>query len=93
MGTAYSELGRMKKQEFVWQVAERMNSSETTAALWVDAVTETIYEQLKLGESVTLPGFGTFYVRSERVQSVFKFNPSQRLRALFGWSSTYKGPR
>jgi hypothetical protein len=23
---------------------------------------------------------------------VFKFNPSQRLRALFGWSSTYRGP-
>jgi DNA-binding protein HU-beta len=22
---------------------------------------------------------------------VFKFNPPQRLRKLFGWSSTYKG--
>ncbi|MDP9312618.1 MAG: HU family DNA-binding protein [Chloroflexota bacterium] len=83
----------MKKQEFVRQVAERMDTNETTAALWVDAVTETIYERLKAGESVTLPGFGTFYVRPERAQWVFKFTPSQRLRALFGWSSTYKGPR
>ncbi len=83
----------MKKQALVRQIAERMGSTETTAALWVDAVIETMYEQLKVGESVALPGFGTFYVRPERAHWVFKFNPSQRLRALLGWSSTYKGPR
>ncbi|MDP9316834.1 MAG: HU family DNA-binding protein [Chloroflexota bacterium] len=81
----------MKKQELVRHVAERMDTSEATASLWVDAVTETIFEQLRLGESVTLPRFGTFYVRPERTQWVFKFNPSQRLRAVLGWSSTYKG--
>ena len=43
------------------------------------------------GESVTLKGFGSFYVRPERSTWVFKFNPAQRLRALFGWSSSYKG--
>ena len=32
------------------------------------------------------------YVRPERESWVFKFNPSQRLRALFGWSSSYRGP-
>jgi len=40
---------------------------------------------------VTLPGFGGFYVRPEPESWVFKFNPGQRLRALFGWSSTYAG--
>jgi hypothetical protein len=45
----------------------------------------------KAGESVTLPGFGGFYVRREPESWVFKFNPGQRLRALFGWSSTYSG--
>jgi len=30
-------------------------------------------------------------VRAGRSSWVFKFNPSQRLRALFGWSSTYRG--
>jgi hypothetical protein len=45
----------------------------------------------KQGQSVSLRNFGTFYVRPERSNWVFKFNPSQRLRKLLGWSSTYKG--
>jgi DNA-binding protein HU-beta len=53
---------------------------------------EEIYAALKGGEGVSLRGFGSFYVRPERDSWVFKFNPSQRLRALFGWSSTYRGP-
>jgi DNA-binding protein HU-beta len=52
---------------------------------------EEIYQALKQGESVSLRDFGTFYVRPERESWVFKFNPSQKLRKLFGWSSTYKG--
>ncbi len=40
---------------------------------------------------MTLRTFGSFYVREERGSWVFRFNPSQRLRALFGWSSTYRG--
>jgi hypothetical protein len=38
-----------------------------------------------------LRNFGSFYVREERASWVFKFNPSQRLRKAFGWSSTYRG--
>jgi DNA-binding protein HU-beta len=57
----------------------------------VDAVLEEIYEALKRGECVSLKNFGTFYVRPERECWVFKFNPAQRLRKLFGWSSTYTG--
>jgi DNA-binding protein HU-beta len=52
---------------------------------------EEIYEALKRGESVSLHSFGTFYIDVRRSGTVFKFNPAQRLRALFGWSSTYKG--
>lgn len=51
-----------------------------------------IHERFKAGESVTLKGFGSFYLRPERSTWVFKFTPGQRLRALFGWSSSYKGP-
>lgn len=68
-----------------------MNTDEVTAAAWVDAVVETIYDSLKAGESITFKGFGSFYVRPEHESWVFKFNPGQRLRALLGWSSTYKG--
>lgn len=82
---------RMKKDEFVRLLAAKMETNEGTAAAWVDGVVETLYESFKEGKSVTLPGFGGFYVRPESESWVFKFNPAQRLRALFGWSSTYNG--
>ena len=45
----------------------------------------------RTGQGVTLKGFGGFFVRPERESWVFKFNPCQKWRALFGWTSTYKG--
>jgi len=52
---------------------------------------EEIYAAFTRGESVSLRNFGSFYVRPETAQWVFRFNPAQRLRKLFGWSSTYHG--
>ncbi len=82
---------RTQKEELARRLAERMSTDEKTASAWIDALVETLYASFKAGESVTLRGFGTFYVREERASWVFKFSPGQRLRALFGWSSTYKG--
>ena len=82
---------RINKDELVRRLAARMHADEATATAWVDGIVETLYESFKAGESVTLPGFGGFYVRQEPESWVFKFNPGQRLRALFGWSSTYSG--
>jgi DNA-binding protein HU-beta len=59
-----------------------------TIELVLDTKLEEIY--IKQGESVSLRDFGTFYIRSGRSGTVFKFNPSQRLRKLFGWASSYK---
>ena len=84
---------RIKKEDVARRLATRMGTDEVTATAWVDGVIETLYEAFKAGESVTLPGFGGFYVRPEPESWVFKFNPGQRLRALFGWSSTYTGER
>jgi nucleoid DNA-binding protein len=84
---------RIKKEDVVRRLATRMETDEATATAWVDGVVETLYEAFKAGESVTLPGFGGFFVRPEPSNWVFKFNPGQRLRALFGWSSTYTGKR
>jgi hypothetical protein len=84
---------RITKNELTRRLAQRMKSDEATASAWIDGVVETLYESFKAGESVTLPGFGGFYVRPELRNWVFKFNPAQRLRALFGWSSTYTGER
>lgn len=82
---------RIQKDEFVRRIAKRMNTNQETAAIWVDAILDTLYEAFKKGTSVTLTGFGGFYVRPERKSWVFKFNPGQKLRAFLGWSSSYRG--
>ena len=82
---------RIQKREVTRRLAARMNTDEETAARWIDATIDTLYEAFAAGESVTLEGLGGFYVRPERESWVFRFNPGQKLRALFGWSSTYRG--
>ncbi|HUU19680.1 MAG TPA: HU family DNA-binding protein [Sedimentisphaerales bacterium] len=83
---------RINKDEFVSRVAKRMKVNETTAQAWVDAVLDTMYDAFRSGKGITLPGFGGFYLDRRRDGCAFKFNPGQKLRALLGWSSTYKGP-
>ncbi len=82
---------RIQKREVARRLAARMTTDEVTASQWLDATIDTLYEAFKAGESVTLEGLGGFYVRSERESWAFRFNPGQKLRALFGWSSTYSG--
>ena len=82
---------RIDRETLVQLIAARLSKKETTVGEIVEATLEEIYAALKRGECVSLKNLGTFYVRPERESWVFKFNPSQRLRALFGWSSTYKG--
>ena len=79
------------KKEFVAVLAKRMNTTEKVAEEWIDAYTETLIDIFKRGEGVTINGLGGFYLASKYGNTIFKFNPSQRLRKLFGWSSTHKG--
>ena len=83
--------GRIEKPELVSLVSQRMNQDAQVVDEIVDAFLDEIYQALKRGDSVSLRGFGSFYVRPDDESWVFRFNPSQRLRALFGWSSTYRG--
>jgi DNA-binding protein HU-beta len=82
---------RVDKNELVNRVFQRVEGDTDIVAEVVDAALEEIYEALKQGECVSLRNFGTFYVRPQRDTWVFKFRASQRLRKLFGWSSSYKG--
>ena len=84
---------RVEKSELARLAAQRVDRDEATVAAVVDAFLEEIYEALQHSRSVSLRGFGSFYVRPEHDSWVFRFNPSQRLRALFGWSSTDRGGR
>ena len=83
--------GRIEKPELVSLVSERTSQEAQAVDEIVDAFLDEIYQALKRGDSVSLRGFGSFYVRPGDESWVFRFNPSQRLRALFGWSSTYRG--
>lgn len=79
------------KHELSRRIADRTGAEQATAESLLDAVLEEIYTALKHEESVSLRNFGIFYIERKRDGCVFKFNPAQRLRALFGWSSTYRG--
>ena len=90
----------ISKKDLVQRVAQRCdlavgearcdrNSKEIEEI--IDITLDEIYQSLKQRESVNLRNFGTFYIKAHRDSCAFKFNPSQKLRKLFGWSSTYKG--
>jgi hypothetical protein len=84
--------GRIENREFTRRLADRMATDEKTTEAWVEGFIDTLYGSIKDGESVTLKGLGGFYVKSNRRGTwTFRFNPGQRLRALFGWASKYKG--
>jgi hypothetical protein len=83
---------RINKDEFVRWVAKRMKVKETTALIWIDAVLDTMYDTFRSGKGLSLPGFGGFFLDKRCDGYAFKFNPGQKLRALLGWSSSYKGP-
>src|SRR5262245_36948042 len=83
---------RIETKAFVHQLALRMQTEDKVAAAWLEATLETLYDNFKAGKGVTLTGFGGFYVQPRGETWAFKFNPGQKLRALFRWSSSYKGP-
>ncbi len=81
----------ISKKDLIKRVSQRVDSKAKVVEKVIDATLEEIYQSLKQRESVNLRNFGTFYVKEHRDSCAFKFNPSQKLRKLFGWSSTYKG--
>ncbi|GAB4304012.1 MAG: hypothetical protein Kow0091_05310 [Geminocystis sp.] len=81
----------INQKELVKRIAKKINQKDEVVEEIVNATLEEVYECLKAQESVNLRNFGTFYIQGKRDSTVFKFNPSQSLRKLFGWSSTYKG--
>lgn len=81
----------MNTKEYIRALAERMKSDEATAEAWTQGMIDTFYKEFRKGRSVTLTNFGNFYVKRGSPTWTFKFNPSQKLRFLLGWSSSYKG--
>jgi DNA-binding protein HU-beta len=82
---------RPGQDELLDKVVDRTGVAPDVAASVVNAFLDEIYQSLKQGQPVTLRNFGSFYVRPARDSWVFKFTPSQKWRAMLGWSSSYGG--
>ena len=80
----------INKQDLIKRVAQKSELGNRVVEQVIETTLEEIYNSLKQGESVSLRNFGSFYINKKSNGIVFKFNPSQRLRKLFGWASTYK---
>ncbi|MEN0050979.1 MAG: HU family DNA-binding protein [Bacteroidota bacterium] len=78
-------------KQFIKLYAERMNCSEANAEKYLEGFADTIYALMKQKSSITIQNFGKFYVSQRRESTAFKFNPSQKMKAILGWSSSYKG--
>lgn len=96
--TAFCSIGLERLEARLWKMKCARYGYGRTRPLGVpgnrvhhSAFLDEIYQAIKRDQGVTLKGFGGFFVRPERESWVFKFNPCQKWRALFGWSSTYKG--
>jgi|SRR6187455_2863623 DNA-binding protein HU-beta len=59
----------MNKKELVDAIAEKTDSSGAAAGRAVDALIEVISDTLKKGDSLTLPGFGSFEVRERAART------------------------
>jgi DNA-binding protein HU-beta len=82
---------RVDRDELIRLVSQRTGADTEMVETIMEAFLDEIYQVIRRGKGVTLKNFGSFYVRRERESWVFKFNPSQKWRAVFGWSSTYRG--
>jgi DNA-binding protein HU-beta len=67
--TVGNGLKTMNKKELVDAMAAKTHSSGAAANGAVNALVEIISESLKKGESLALPGFGTFEVRDRAARS------------------------
>lgn len=81
---------RINKDTLITRVSDQTGQSAEMITHIIDAFLDEIFHTLQQGESVTLKNFGNFFVRPGHDKWTFKFNPSQKWRTLFGWSSTHK---
>ncbi|MCC6211790.1 MAG: HU family DNA-binding protein [Burkholderiales bacterium] len=59
----------MNKQDLIEQIAQAAEVSKSAAERAVDALVVAVKTSLKKGDSVTLAGFGSFYVRTREART------------------------
>ena len=82
----------MNEKEIIQNIVKETGIEEKTVENVFNITIEQIVQSLKNCESVTVRNFGRFYIdQGQGKTKIFTFSPSQRLRKIFGWTSTYKG--
>ena len=82
----------MNEKELIQNIVKETGIETKTVENVFNITIEQIVQSLKHCEGVTIRNFGRFYIdQGHGKTKIFKFSPSQRLRKIFGWSSTYKG--
>ena len=82
----------MNEKELIQNIIKETGIETKTVESVFNVTIEQIVQSLKRCDSVSIRNFGRFYIDQRHGNTmVFKFSPSQRLRKIFGWSSTYKG--
>lgn len=56
----------MNKKELVDKISAEQNVTKVRAEEMVDAIFSTIIDELKSGEDVKIPGFGSFVVKTRK---------------------------
>lgn len=59
----------MNKQQFIDEVATKTSQTKAVVERVIDAMTETIEEELVKGENFTLHGFGTFKLSHRKART------------------------
>ena len=72
-------------------VRSSLEIEEQEAERFLTGFIDTLYDGLKNIQPVTIEHLGSFYIAEKRASRIFKFNPAQKLKAILGWSSSYKG--
>ncbi len=80
----------IKSKDFVKRYAQKMACDEETAKKFLDGFVNTVLEAMQNREPITLENFGKFHIEDKKDSTVFKFIASQKLKAILGWSSTYR---
>lgn len=80
---------KLNKKEFIKELSFKMNVDAKDAEDWLNATISIFYEAFELRKSITIENFGNFYIKEKNNICVFKFNPSQKLKYVLGWSSSY----
>jgi hypothetical protein len=82
---------KIKHKDFIKLYAKKMNCTEQEAERFLDGFIDTLCDGMKNIQPITIQHLGIFYIAEKHDSRIFKFTPAQKLKAILGWSSSYKG--